>query len=153
MIMISPITIKMTDERIRSDPMSGPTVVEERSSASPNRSMRAPSSRSNSVATAAADGLALGAALPDAPGDAAADALAAALAVGEGSGVGVARGVRVGRALALGPALALAPGLPDAPLAEGSTDGVGAGVGGGRRSIGSVRISTKPSGSWWTMDS
>src|SRR5262245_31412916 len=113
----SPTAMRMIDERMSSDPISGPTVVRLRGrppSASPKRSTSARSTSAQAVL------LAIGAGDPDAPG------------VGEAVGEGEAAGVPD----------PLGAGVGDpAPLADGTVEALGTGVCGGSRPIGSVRIS------------
>src|SRR6185295_12386329 len=122
----SPMTIRMIELRISSDPTVGPTVTTLRGSPAPNRAISCFSSVSNFVPGMTGAGVGLGDSLALAEADAEAEAPAEPL----GSGVGLGLGVGLGDGSGVTP--------------EGRGDGVGTGVEAGRRSIGVVRISRNP---------
>ena len=115
----SPTAMRMIDDRMSSEPMSGPTVVRLRGCPPSGLPNRATSARSTSAHWVL---LAIGAAEGDAAGD------AAALGLADPVGLPSADALDEGEA-------------DSAPLADGTTETLGSGVGGGSRPIGSVRIS------------
>src|SRR5205823_7507189 len=118
----SPMMIRIAELRIRSEPMIGPTVVTllgPPPCGAPKRAMRAFSRSSNGV-----------------PGTTAGDTLGAVTA-------GVAEALDVGDAFGVG--LAEADEDAVALAVAGASDALGAGVAGGSRSTGEVRIRRNPS--------
>src|SRR5512135_449416 len=117
----SPITMRIAELRMRSEPMIGPTVETLAVCAAPNRATSALRRSSNGVPAGSGTGE------PVAPG------LATGLGVGLGDGVAV--GDREAEGLADPEAMDVGEGVA-APLA--TIEGSGAGVEGGRRSTGFV---------------